>query len=345
MTLMLNEIQEQPQSLERCLRNNISTIKKLVEAIHRKNISSVIMAARGTSGHAALYAKYVTEVLTGIPVALAAPSVTTLYNRQLDCKDSLVIGVSQSGKAADVLEVIKSANNSGAVTVGVTNDPASPLALEAAFHLDCSAGPEKSVAATKTFTTQMLLLAEMSAEWADDKGTLIELAKVPEIMSQTLSNTNSIKEAAERYSFMNECFVIARGINFPIALECALKIQETTYTRAKAFASSEFYHGPIAMVDESIPVIIFAPNGPTIEDSIAMFNKLKENNTNIISVSNNESLLKSAACGLRIPDTENDVISPFINAAIAQTFACNLSLCKGLNPDKPRRLNKVTITK
>jgi glucosamine--fructose-6-phosphate aminotransferase (isomerizing) len=144
---------------------------------------------------------------------------------------------------------------------------------------------------------------------------------------------------------MNECFVLARGINYAVALECALKIQETTYIRAKAFASSDFYHGPLALIDRNIPVIVFIPEGPSFKDSLQMMKKLEENGIDIIAVSNCEDILSASNCRLAIPHTKNDIISPYPNVVISQLFACKLALAKGLNPDKPRRLNKVTITR
>lgn len=345
MTQMLKEINQQPEVLKRSMQSNENTVKSLVESIRQRDIKSVYIAARGTSDHAAVYGKYVIEILTGIPVGLAAPSVFTLYNKKVHLKNSLVIGISQSGKAADVLEVVKSANSTGAITASITNDPLSPLARKAQFHLDCNAGPELSVAATKTFTAQMLLMAQLASEWSEDDETRKKLPLVPEKVLYTLDKIEDIKKAVKKYVSMNECFILARGVNYAAALECALKIQETTYIRAKAFASSDFYHGPLALVDKNIPVIIFAPTGPSLQDSITLINRLKEDNVEIIAVSNSEEVLASAACGLSIPYTDNDIISPFPNVVVAQIFACEMALAKGLNPDKPRRLSKVTITK
>lgn len=345
MIEMKKEIWEQPEVLSKCFEINRKTIEDIIKVINNKNIQSIFIAARGTSDHAAVYGKYILELITGIPVGLAAPSVFTMYGKTLKLKDSLVIGISQSGKAADVLEVLKSANLQGALTVSITNFADSPLAQEAQFHLYCNAGLEKSVAATKTFTAQILLLAQLAAEWSKNDEMKKELISLPEKVNKTLDISSNIQNLVPRYRFMDECFVLARGINYAVALESALKIQETTYVRAKAFASSDFYHGPFAMIDRDIPVIVFAPDGPSLKDSFEIVKKLKEHHIELLMISNQQEMLKIGAASISIPQTNNDIISPFFNVVAAQIFACELSLLKGLDPDSPRGLNKVTITR
>lgn len=344
MVKMWDEIQEQPVALARCLKD-LGTVREVVKAIRSQNINFVYIVARGTSDHAAVYGKYLMEMILGIPVALAASSVLTVYQRDVKLKNTLVIGISQSGKAADALEVIKNANAQGAITMTITNAPDSPLAKEAKFHLFCDAGLEISVAATKTFTSEMLLLAELVAEWAADANFKKDLAQVPEKIAHTLELSKNIADKVVRYRFMNECFVLARGINYAIALETALKIQETNYVRAKAFATSDFLHGPIAMVNRELPIFVLAPSGPSLNDLQAMIEKLQQNQAELVIISNQKELLAQGACSFAIPDTDNDAISPFLNVVVAQMFACQLALVKGLNPDSPRGLNKVTITK
>ncbi len=345
MIKMWDEIWEQPVVLTRCLEKNLNSIQKIITAIQTQNIQSICIAARGTSDHAAVYGKYIFELTLGIPVSLAASSVYTIYRKNLKLKDTLVIGISQSGKAADVLEVIKGANQQGAITVAITNAPDSPLATEAKYHLYCEAGIEQSVAATKTFTTQLYLLAQMAAEWSGDKQMKEELLAIPREISHTFEIASQIEAKVERYRFTDECFVLARGINYAISLEAALKIQETTYIRAKAFATSDFQHGPIAMIDGDIPVLIFGPEGPSLKDVSAMAGRLKNANVELIIVSNNQDMLSMGNTAFPIPETKNDMVSPFYNVVIAQMFACRLAITKGLDPDNPRGLNKVTITK
>lgn len=343
MVKMWDEIFEQPAVLEKCL-DNIARIEEVVKAIKQQNIQFVYIVARGTSDHAAVYGKYLMELFVGIPVALAASSVLTIYQKEINFKNTLVIGISQSGRAGDVLEVIRSANRQGALTLSLTNTVDSHLAQEAQFHLDCQAGVEQSVAATKTFTAQMFLLAQLIALWADNTSLIRELKQVPQKISSTLGVSQDIMNKVQRYRFMDECFVLARGINYAIALEAALKIKETNYIRAEAFASSDFQHGPIAAVDRDIPIMIFAPKGPSLADLSKIIARLKNNGIELIIISNQNEFLEYSPCGFLIPDTDSDFTSPFFNVVIAQMFACQLALVRGLNPDQPRGLTKVTVT-
>ena len=345
MIQMWEEILEQPLVLEKCKESNEKLVSEIVKVIKERKITSVLIAARGTSDHAGIYGKYIIEYELGIPTALAAPSIFTIYKKGLKLQDTLVIGISQSGRAADVLEVLKNARESNAVTISITNDPESPLAKEAAFHLYCNAGDEKSVAATKTFTAEMYLIAQLVAEWADNREMKNELSNIPDNINKIFAHSEHIKNKTERYRYIDDCFVLTRGINYPIALETALKLQETTYVRAKAFATSDFYHGPFAMIEKDTPVFVIAPDGPTRDDVASMIKRLKENQAELIVFSNIKEVLEMGDSSFEIPGTRNDVISPFYNIVVSQMFACQLALTKGLNPDAPRGLKKVTITK
>lgn len=345
MTIMEKEIREQPEVLEKCWSNNIELINEIVETMKERCISNVFIAARGTSDHAGIYGKYVFEILCGLPVALAAPSVFTLYNSTVNFTNSLVIGISQSGEAEDVKEVLASATKQGAISIAITNFPKSPLALNAKYHLDCSAGLEKSVAATKTFTAQMYLLGLLATSFANNCEVLEGFKQLPNNIKRVFGLENKIQQIAGRFRYMNECFVLARGTNYSVAMETALKIQETSYVRAKAYAVSDFYHGPFAMLDINIPVFIIAPEGESFKDMTEMVEKLGEKGIELIIISNNKNILKKAKVALELPKEINDVYSPFYNAIIAQILACNISLNKGLNPDSPRDLSKVTITR
>lgn len=345
MVQMWEEICEQSEVLKKCADYNRETISAIVKELVGNAVDSAVIAARGTSDHAGIYGKYITEYYKGLPVALAAPSIITVYQRKMHLKNKLVIGISQSGRAADVLEVIKSGNKSGALTVSITNDLESPLAKEARYHLFCNTGLEKSVAATKTFITEMLLLALLVAEWSKDEQLKQGLAELPGNISRIFEEKENIISKVQRYRFMNECFVLARGINYPIAMEAALKIQETCYVRAHAYPTSDFHHGPFAMIEKDMPVIVYAPQGPSFKDTCEMIEKIKSLEAELIIVSNDDAALAMGNSAFRIPVTDNDAISPFYNVVIAQMFACQLALAKGLNPDSPRGLKKITITK
>lgn len=346
MTLMQKEIFEEPKALKACYDYNEAELKRLAEKLRNSDICNVYVAARGTSDHAGIYGKYLIESMVGVPVGLAAASTITLYGGKINFKNNLVIGISQSGAAADVLEVIKMAKASGAVTLTITNTLGSPLAEAADFHLYCNAGLESSVAATKTFTTQLYLMAQLAAVWADDKKLSEDLQAVPANLEKFFEKNDEIAELVKRYRFMTENFYLSRGICWPLALEAALKIQETNYVRARAYPISDFHHGPFAMIEEGTPVVMFVPNGPAAEDSKAMIEKLKNVGADILMVSDSDELLAEGTVSFKIPSANgSDAISAFYYAAFAQLFACNLTAVKGRNPDAPRGLNKVTITK
>lgn len=345
MTIMLKEINSQPVVLEKILDKNHNKIKKLCNEIKERGIEFVYIAARGTSDHAAVYAKYIMEIYTGIPVAFAAPSVITVYGGKPKLKNALVIGISQSGKAEDVHEVMMHAKEQGALTVAVTNYENSPIAKEGDYHLSCWADEEISVAATKTFTAQMMAMAMITAELSENKNIYEQLKGVPDKIEEYLKNYGIEDRIIKKHKEMDECFVLSRGMNYSIALEGALKIQETCYVRAKAYAMSDFYHGPLALLDKKIPVIVIAPEGKTSPDTVEMMKILDNYGIITMAITNNPKVSDMADETIAIPKGLSDFISPFITAAAVQLFACKLSLEKGLNPDSPRNIKKVTITK
>lgn len=344
-TNMHKEILEQPMVLKTCLEKNEGTLVKLISELNETKPDFIVIAARGTSDHAAVYGKYMLETLTGIPVVLAAPSVVTTYKSTLKMKNALVIGISQSGAAEDVAAILNQATACNATTVSITNFSDSLLAKSSKYCLLCSAGVEHSVAATKTFTTQLILLGMLAAKLSGNKKVEDQLKNVPDLVNKTIEiSEEEISTAAARYRFIDECIVLARGMNYSIALESALKIQETTYVRAKGFAASDFHHGPMAVLQKNLPVIVYAPKGDSLADMKEMISLLKQGEADILIVSDDETLKADSNCFIKAPSAPSDFVSPFINAVIAQLFACNLASVKGLNPDAPRMLHKVTVT-
>lgn len=344
MTLMMKEIGSQPDVLEKILSQHLEKIKELCFRIRERGIKFMYIAARGTSDHAAVYAKYLMETYARIPVAFAAPSVITIYGGKPDLSDALVVGISQSGKAEDVIEVVRHARSQGALTVSITNYEDSPLSTESEYHFSCLAGEEKSVAATKTFTSQMMIMAMLASELTDG-GFYEELKEIPAKISELLKQTEKIETTAGGFKDMQECFVLSRGMNYSIALEGALKIQETCYVRAKAYAMSDFYHGPLALLDSKIPVFVIAPKGKMSEDTMTIMKIMKAHGIKTIAVTNDPEVIKLATTTILIPKGPADCTSPFLSAVAMQVFACKLSLAKGLDPDKPRNIKKVTITR
>lgn len=346
MTKMLREIMEQPKVLAGIEEENREVLKKLVAELNERGTNHVVFAGRGTSDHASIYCQYLLGIYKGAVASLAIPSAITLYDGKLDYKDDLVVGVSQSGKAADALAVIERGNKNNAITLAVTNDKDSPMAKAAKYHLYCNAGPELSVAATKTFTSQMYVMALFTAYWSGNEKLLSDLRKLPQIAEKLLEELpNKLTRFVDRYRYIKEGFVLARGICYPIALEFALKTQETCYIKMKGYAQSDFYHGPLAQVDSETPVIVIAAKGVALDDSKAIISKINEIGTQIFVITDDKELSEENPFSLLLPDTGNDATSAILFAITAQSFAQMLSVSKGLNPDQPRLLKKVTITK
>lgn len=341
MSLMLAEIAEQPAVLEKTIRRETGKLKKLGAFFRERNIDLIVLVARGSSDNAAFFGRYLLEITTGIPVSLSAPSVFTLYNSRLNLSRALVIGVSQSGEGADINQVLESAKKSGAFTLGITNFAASTMAKIADETLLIHAGREKSVAATKTYTGQMLhfyLLASVLAE------TKLEYEKIPEYTNQVLKLKSEVEELVQRYVFMENCVVVGRGLNYGNSYELALKLMETCYVVAERFSSADFFHGPLAIVERRFPVILFAPQGVTQQSNSDLLNRLKELHADSFSITNDKKIASLSSRSLLLPDEIDEFLSPIPFIVPGQLFAAFLAEAKGLDADAPRSLTKVTKT-
>lgn len=344
-TLMEKEIFEIPESIKSCLDYNRGMFDEIKECINKKEIKFIMIAARGTSDHAGEYFKYIAESTIGLPVILAAPSITTMYNSQYKLEDALVIGISQSGMAADVIEVVENGNKSGALTIGITNNLESNLAKAAQKHLFCNCGEEKSVAATKTFVSQLTLLAKLACEIKGKCNIDDEIKNTAENINIILEKKDEIFNTAKSFASMESCFTLSRGYNYPIAKESALKLQECTYVEAKSYSTSDFMHGPIAMIDEQSNCFIYSNESRFADELISSAKKIKEYGAKLIVFTNESKLLDLGDVSIEVPKADIDMLSPFYMAVAIQLFACGLSEAKGINPDMPRHLKKVTITK
>lgn len=347
MSKMLEEIVQQPAVLAGIQKANQAALAQLITEVKKRNIHHVTLAARGSSDHAAIFGQYLLTVSCGVVCGLALPSAVTIYGAKPDYSDSLVIGLSQSGQAADVLAVMEAAKASGAMTAAITNAPDSPMAKQADFHLFCNAGEEKSVAATKTFSAELYLMAAIAAEWSGNQALKKELHDLPALLEINIPLLQiRIGEMIQRYRYISEGFVLGRGYCYPIALECALKIQETNYVRMKGGAVSDFYHGPMAQVFEGAPVILMAMEGPAFSDVGEMAEKLTEIGAELIVVTDNAALAERyLPLSILVGKGKTDVSGAFSAAMFAQLFACLLADVRGKNPDAPHFLNKVTITR
>lgn len=340
------EIREQPAALAGVYGLNIDAIDKIVAEAKAAGVHSIYFAARGTSDHACIYAQYLFGVLAGVPCALGTPSVFTKYGAKISFKNTLVIGVSQSGKAEDVLAVLESANADGNITVALTNNTDSPMAKTAKYHLFCGCGHEESIAATKTFTTQMMALAILAARWAENDAFLKELESVPGKVAEFLeTKTAEIEALAEKYQNIPGAVVLGRGISYPIALEGALKMLETNKLKMKGYPTSDFHHGPIAQVKKDDLVIVISPSGVTEKDSADIVEKLLNVEADVLTVTDNEKNILPGTHGITIPATASELTSPFISVLVFQLLACKMTVVRGIDPDKAGVINKITITK
>lgn len=341
MSLMLEEICEQPAVLEKTIKTETPKVKKLGAILREKDIDLIVLAARGSSDNASLFGRYLLEITTGIPVSLSAPSVFTLYKAKLNLKRALVIGVSQSGEGIDINTVLESAKASGATTLGITNEADSTMARLTDETLLIHAGREKSVAATKTYTGQMLHFYLLASVLSDKK---IDFEKIPDFAAKALDLENEIETLVQRYLFMENCVVVGRGINYGNSYELALKLMETCYVVAERFSSADFFHGPLAVVERRFPVIMFAPGGVTKQSNIDLLKNLKELHADSFSITNDEEIARLSSLALRMPEEIDEFLSPIPFILPAQLFAAYLAKIKGINPDAPRSLSKVTKT-
>jgi len=338
---MLEEIAEQPSALERTMAAERDKYTRLGNFLRNKDIDLVVIVARGSSDNASLFGRYLIEVTAGIPVSLAAPSVYTLYNAKLDLKRALVIGVSQSGEGDDINMVLESAKASGAYILGITNEADSTMARIADETLLIHAGRERSVAATKTYTGQMLHFYMLASAIGDRR---LDYHKIPEFAAEALKLETEVKDHVQRYVFMENCVVVGRGMNYGNSYELALKLMETCYVVAERFSSADFFHGPLAIVERRFPVILFAPSGPTKKSSVDVLNNLHELHADCLSITNDPDVAKMSPKSLVLSSEIEEFLTPIPFIIPAQLFAAHLSEAKGLDPDAPRSLSKVTKT-
>lgn len=338
------EINQQADVIRNLLQQQQDNIQAIAQAIREFDPVFVQIAARGTSDNAARYAQYLWGAYTQLPVMLATPSLHTLYEAPVRLGKALVIGISQSGKAEDVRQVLADANQQGALTLSITNNPESPLAQEADHHIDIMAGEEISIAATKTYTAQLTAIAMLADALVDDVAFHDDLVKLPTWVEETLEHTAAIKAWVDRYRYAEHFVAVGRGYNYATAFEVSLKVKELCYTTGGGYSEADFRHGPIAMVNRGFPVLVVAPEGKTQAGMRSILDQLCEREAETIVISNNESLLEKGTVSAKLP-TMPEYLSPIAAVIPGQVFAMRLALTKNLPVDEPRGLNKVTVTR
>jgi glucosamine--fructose-6-phosphate aminotransferase (isomerizing) len=342
-SMLDDEIQSQPEIVARLFDRELEPIRRLIAQLPA--FDYVLIAARGSSDHAALYAKYVWAALAGHTVALAAPSLFTLYDRPPRLAGALVVGISQSGQSPDIVAVLDEARRQGRPTLAITNDGDSPLAAAADHVVELQAGPERSVAATKTYTAQLAVIASLAACWSGDEARLAELRALPRQLSATLALGASIADDAARLSAMQTLVVVGRGYNYATAFEVALKVKELTYVLAVPYSSADFRHGPIATVDTGAPVLLVMPAGQTLADMRDLAAGLRERAAELLILSDVPDALTLGSTRLALPPGIPEWLSPLCAVVPGQQLALHLALAKGIDPEKPRGLHKVTRTR
>jgi glucosamine--fructose-6-phosphate aminotransferase (isomerizing) len=343
MSLMLAEIAEQPGALERTIAAERGKITKLANTLKSRDIDLIVLVARGSSDNASLFGRYLLEITTGIPVSLSAPSVHTIYGARLKLDHALVVGVSQSGEGEDINRVLENARQGGAYTVGITNEPNSTMTRLVDEALLTHGGRERSVAATKTFTGQMLLFYMLAAELSSG-APAFAFEAIPEFAARALEQKPAILELVQRYVFMENCVVVGRGLAYANAYELALKLMETCYVVAERFSSADFLHGPLAMVERHFPVILFAPPGVMLPGVKNLIQRLRELKADTLAITSDLDAAAMCTRSIVMPREIDEFLAPIPYIVPGQLFAALLAEAKGLDPDAPRSLSKVTRT-
>ena len=341
-SLLAEEIASQPEAISRLIDREAERVQALVATL--PPVDFAVIAARGTSDHAAIYAQYAWGGIAGLPVALATPSLYTIYHTPPRMRGALVVGISQSGESPDIVGVLEEGRRQGRPTIAITNNEQSPLARVADHVIPLHAGPERSVAATKTYTTQLTAIALLAAAFAGRQDRLDELRRLPDTVSATLDSASVLAPRAERYRFMEQCVVLGRGFAYPSALELALKLKELTYVQAQAYSSADFRHGPIATIGAGSPVVLLMPRGEAFADMLELAHELWARGAELLVASDDPTATALATTALPLPVTLPEWLSPITAIVPGQLFALHLTLVRGLDPDRPRGLQKVTRT-
>lgn len=344
MQRLLQEIMEQPAVLRQLIDLEYPRIREIARELHGHNFHTVLIAARGTSDNAATYAKYLFGSMNRLPVALAAPSLYTIYHTPPKLRDTLVIGISQSGMSPDIVAVIEEARRQGMPTLAITNTPESRLAQASWRVITCRAGEERSVAATKTYTAELMALALLSVALAEDEARLQQVKSIPDAVAATLELGEMIAARAERYRYMTHCVVIGRGYNYATAFELALKLKELTYVGTTPYSSADFLHGPIAVVEPGFPVLAIATQGRVLADMRQLLHELRARQAELLVISDDAPTLQHVQTPIHLPVPVEEWLSPITAIVPGQLLAYHLALAKGLDPQSPRGLRKVTET-
>jgi glucosamine--fructose-6-phosphate aminotransferase (isomerizing) len=340
---MLQETRQFPEVAARQLRENRASVAELAGAIGRHPPAFAVTLARGSSDHAATFWKYALEIQLGLPTLSAAPSVVTLYRRQPRLAGALAVAISQSGASPDLIETLAAAGRAGALTVAVVNDPESELAAQAQWVLPMWAGPERAVAATKSYLASLLAATQLCAALGEDPGLRAALSGLPERAAQTLGLEALAAAHAERYRYAEVFSVLGRGLHLGIAQEAALKLKETSGLHAEAFSSAEFAHGPVRLIEPGHPVLGLLGRDATGPSTLASYRELASRGAELIAVGAEPDF--PAALQLTTPAGGHPLADPLLSGLATYLLAGHVALARGMDPDAPPALHKVTKTR
>lgn len=337
-SLMLQEAMSAGDCVARQLAQDVERYADLGRTLRGATFNSAVTVARGSSDHACGYLAYLIMSRMGRLVTSLPMSLVTLYKSPLRTTDTLAIAVSQSGQSPDVVEPIRYFRDGGATTVALVNDADSPLAQAAAWSLPLHAGKEQSVAATKSFITSLVAGARLVAEWQDDPTLKAGLAALPDDLRAAAQTDWSA--AIEVLAPARNIMVVGRGIGFPIALEAALKFKETSALQAEAFSGAEIKHGPMALIEDGYPLLIFATRGPTQAGLVALAAEMRGRGARVLLAAPADV----AERDLTLPVAATPDLDPIVAIQAFYVMAAQLSKARGMDPDRPRHLSKVTRT-
>lgn len=343
MTHFEREIREQPEVLRRLLAD--PTVPEIGARLREASPRTVLTLARGSSDNAVTFFAYLVGTTLGLPVASVPPSLVTLHEAPFRPDDALVVGVSQSGESQDVVAAVRTLVDRGALALAVHNRAGSSLEQVCALSVRMGAGDERAVAASKTFTSQMMALARVVAEWADDDALRVALHSVPDAIDAELADTRAIDRAAARWTHAEQLDVLGRGLSYGAALEIALKLKETSYLHAHAYSSAEFQHGPIASLGAGDPLLLLGAGGVTLDTTREAAKRVHDAGADLTVVSSDPELLSLANAAIPLPAGLSTVAEAFVMVVVGQWTALRLAEERGLDPDAPRHLNKVTQTR
>ena len=344
-SILDREIHEQPEVLRRLLTEGREPVRAVAARLRQAGLHHLVIAARGSSDNAARYAQYVFGVYNQLTVALATPSVFTRYRASPRMDGAVVAGISQSGESPDLVAVVEAGRRQGCPTLAITNIAGSPLSAAADETLLLRAGQEQSVAATKTYTAQLMVLALLSAALAGDEAREAALAMVPDVIAEVLHAARPhVSAAVDVLRVANHAVVLGRGFNFATAHEVALKAKELAYVAAEPYSSADFQHGPIALVETGFAAIVLNPSGEVSDEIDDLLAEMVRRGTRPVVISDAARSLSRAAAPIELPRGVPEWISPLVAVVPGQLLAAELSRARGFDPDSPRGLRKVTKT-